>query len=110
MSRMERDKGARIEREIVNRHKAIGVHAERVPMSGASAYTHDADVDVYPFGREAGALVGEVKARKALPKMMMDWLGENDLLFCKQDRQEPVVVMPWRVYQRFLKGVRGSGQ
>ncbi len=105
MSRMEREKGARVEREIVTRHKAIGVFAERVPMSGASAYTHDADVDVYPWGQEAGALVAEVKARKALPKMMMDWLGENDLLFCKQNRQEPVVMMPWRVYERFLKRV-----
>ena len=103
---MEREKGARVEREIVTRHKAIGVHAERVPMSGASAYTHDADIDVYPFGRDAGALIGEVKARAKLPKTMLDWLGENDLLFMKQNRQEPVVMMPWRVYEQFLNGGR----
>ena len=106
MSRMEREKGARVEREIVTRHKAIGVLAERVPMSGASAYTHDADIDVYPFGRDAGVLIGEVKARAKLPKTTLDWLGENDLLFMKQNRQEPVVMMPWRVYERFLNGGR----
>ena len=105
MSRMQRDKGARVERGIVNAHKRLNVQAERVPMSGASAYTHDADVDIYPWGRDAGALIGEVKARAKLPKTTLDWLGENDLLFMKADRQEPVVVMPWRTYARFLKGV-----
>jgi hypothetical protein len=38
MSKMARDKGARIEREIVAAHGALGVKAERVPLSGASRY------------------------------------------------------------------------
>ena len=29
MGKLSRDKGARIEREIVNSHKAAGIHAER---------------------------------------------------------------------------------
>jgi Holliday junction resolvase len=29
MGKMSRDKGARIEREIVNTHKEAGIHAER---------------------------------------------------------------------------------
>ena len=33
-----RRKGNRVEREIVDIHKAIGIHAERVPLSGASRY------------------------------------------------------------------------
>ena len=45
------EKGGRIEREIVARHKAIRVHAERVPLSGAARYQgNPADVDVYAFG------------------------------------------------------------
>jgi Holliday junction resolvase len=36
MSKMSRDKGARIEREIVAAHGALGIKAERVPLSGAS--------------------------------------------------------------------------
>jgi hypothetical protein len=36
MGRTSRDKGARIEREIVEQHKLIGIHAERYPLSGAS--------------------------------------------------------------------------
>ena len=47
MSRSQRDKGARAEREIVDRHKAINVHAERYPLSGASRFRgsgHDIDL------------------------------------------------------------------
>ena len=108
MSRMERDKGARIEREIVTRHKALGVFAKRVPMSGASAYTHDADVDVYPWGQEAGALVAELKARGSGEgfKTLERWLADNDLLFLWRDRQQPLVVVPWRVWERILEKVR----
>ena len=108
MTAMQRNKGARVERDIVNRHKALGVHAERVPQSGASAYTHDYDVDLYPFGEEAGALVAEVKANQGtLPKTIMKQLGEADLLFLKPDRQEPYVFMPWRTWVRLLESVKG---
>jgi len=38
MSELSRDKGARIEREIVAAHERIDIRAERVPLSGASRY------------------------------------------------------------------------
>src|SRR6516165_9612398 len=38
MSTSQRDNGLRAEREIVDRHKAINVHAERYPLSGASHF------------------------------------------------------------------------
>ena len=34
MSKLSRDKGARIEREIVAAHEALGIKSERVPLSG----------------------------------------------------------------------------
>jgi len=98
-----RRKGSRVEREIVQRHTEMHVLARRVPLSGASDYTHGADVDIYPWGEEQGALVAEVKARKTLPKVWTQWLGENDLLFIKQDREAPFVVMPWDTYARLVK-------
>ena len=62
MSRSQRDKGLRAEREIVDRHKAINVHAERYPLSGGSRFRGSGhDVDLYPFGRDAAPLVAEVK-------------------------------------------------
>ena len=64
MSKSQRDKGIRAEREIVDRHKAINIHAERYPLSGASRFRGSGhDIDLYPFGREAAPFVAEVKAR-----------------------------------------------
>ena len=109
MSRSQRDKGARRERELVNLHLEMGVHAERVPLSGAARYQGaDHDIDVYPFGLDAGALVGEVKARKNGEgfKQLESWLAENDLLFLWCDRQQPLVVLPWRVWRTILGRVK----
>lgn len=50
MGKMSRDKGARVEREIVARHEAIGVHAGRVPLSGAAGGRFSGDVHVSAFG------------------------------------------------------------
>jgi hypothetical protein len=58
-------KGDRIERELVELHQALGVHAERYPLSGASRFRGSGhDLDVYVRGREEAPIVAEVKARK----------------------------------------------
>ena len=47
----------------------IGVHVERVPLSGASRYRgNGADVDVYARGKEEAPFVCEVKSRKNGPR------------------------------------------
>jgi hypothetical protein len=64
MSKLSRDKGLRIEREIVSAHAELGIAGERVPLSGAARYRgNGADVDIYPFGPDAPPLRCEVKAR-----------------------------------------------
>ncbi|MDJ0513114.1 MAG: hypothetical protein QNJ62_06690 [Methyloceanibacter sp.] len=99
-----RRKGKRVELEIVNRHKAIGVPAKRTAPLQASAENGAADVDVYPWGKDAGALVAEVKAKQGdLPKTVIRQLGDNDLLFIKPDRKEPYVFMPWATYERLVQ-------
>ena len=73
-----RQKGNRIERELVERHEALGIHAERYPLSGASRFRGSGhDVDHYPFGREAAPIVAESKARKdgAGFVQLEKWLG-----------------------------------
>jgi Holliday junction resolvase len=60
-----RRKGDRCERELVERHKTLGVHAERYPLSGASRFRGSGhDLDIYAFGREEAPLVAESKARR----------------------------------------------
>jgi Holliday junction resolvase len=109
MGKASREKGARIERELVEVHKALGVHAERYPLSGASRF-RDAghDVDLYLFDREEAPLVTEVKARKNGGgfAQLEKWLGENDALFLRRNHADPMVVLPWRTWAALLEKVR----
>jgi len=101
-----RRKGLRVEREIVDLHRQIGIFAERVPLSGASKYRgNGADVDVYANGHEEAPLVAEVKARKNGSGFVQleTWLNSYDLLFLRRNNSTPLVVLPWRTYEQFLK-------
>lgn len=105
MSRSQRDKGARIEREIVNLHEAIGIHAERYPLSGASRFRGEGhDIDIYPFGVDETPLVAEVKARGNGDgfRMLDRWLGDYDLLFLRRDGDKPLVVLPWETWNEIM--------
>jgi hypothetical protein len=104
MSRSQRDKGARVEREIVNAHRKIGIASERVPLSGASHYQGGGhDIDVTPPWRHA-PLVGECKARGSGEgfAVIERWLGENDFLVLKRNNAPPMYVVPERVWNELL--------
>lgn len=104
-----RCKGDRIERELVARHKALGVHAERYPLSGASRFRGSGhDLDVYALGKDEAPLVSEVKSRKngAGFTTLEKWLGEFDALFLRRNNCEPLVLVPWRTWTRLLEKVR----
>lgn len=79
-----RRKGSRIEREIVQAHRDRGIHAERVPLSGAVGGSFTGDVVI------AGRLRAEVKARRSGSGFatLERWLGENDCLFLRRDRAD----------------------
>jgi hypothetical protein len=101
MGKPSRDKGLRRERAIVEMHVKCGIHAERVPLSGAARYRgNGADIDLYLRGRDAAPLVVEVKARGdgAGFKTLERWLGDNDALFLWRDRAGPMVLLPVRVW------------
>jgi hypothetical protein len=79
--RRSRDKGNRVEWEIVDRHTALGIKAERYPLSGASRFRGSGhDVDVYAFGADAAPIVCEVKGRKSGAGFVTleKWLSEYD--------------------------------
>jgi Holliday junction resolvase len=108
-----RRKGDRVERELVDRHRAIGIKAERYPLSGASRFRGSGhDVDVYALGPEEAPLVAESKARKDGGGFVQleRWLGEYDLLFLRRNHADPLVVMPWRIWGRLLERVRDAGR
>ena len=90
MGKASRDKGARVEREIVNRCRELGIAAERVPLSGAAGGSYTGDVIV-------AGMRCEIKARKDGSGFLTleRWLGDNDALILRRDRAEPMVVLPW---------------
>jgi Holliday junction resolvase len=107
--RRHRVKGDRVERELVDRHKILGVHAERYPLSGASRFRGSGhDVDIYLFGRDDAPLVCEVKGRKggAGFTTLEKWLGDFDVLFLRRNHADPLVVLPWRVWACIVDRVR----
>jgi hypothetical protein len=108
MSRLSRDKGARIEREIVAAHAELGIKAERVPLSGVMKYQgYGGDIDIYPFGACAPPLHCEVKARASGEGFttLERWLGDADALFLPRDRADPLVVPPWQTRARLVPGM-----
>ncbi len=95
MAKMQRSKGARIEREIVYRHHDAGVPCEKISRSGYLG----------PDLRIANEFLGEVKSRQSGEGFttLARWLGTNDVLFLRRDRQVPFVVMPWSIYARLMR-------
>jgi Holliday junction resolvase len=111
--RSPRRKGDGIERELVELHRALGIHAERYPLSGASRFRGAGhDVDIYALGREEAPLVAEVKGRKNGSGFVQleRWLGDYDVLALRRDRTEPLIVLPWRTWAALLRRVAGKGR
>ena len=99
MGKPSRDKGLRLERELVHLHHDAGIPCERVPLSGAAGGSYAGDL------RIADELRGEVKGRSTGDgwQLIGRWLADHDLLFLRQDRRTPLVVMPWALYVRLMQ-------
>jgi Holliday junction resolvase len=99
--RSAKTKGTRVERELVQKLEAEGVTAWRVPMSGSLGGSLSADIKI---GKDRGFSV-EVKARAGGGgfSTIEKWLGNNQALFLKRDRQEPMVVLEWEMFIELIK-------
>lgn len=102
-----RNKGLRVEREIVNLLKGIGVEAERVPLSGSAGGSFVGDIKISTKDID---FVAEVKARKNGDgfKTLEGWLGENDFLFLKKNKTSPTAVMSWEAFTYLLSNLKGA--
>ena len=107
MGKFSRDKGARVERSIVNWHRERGYRAQRVPLSGATAYREiTADIDCYVFGNESAPLILEVKARADGFKTLWKWMGKADALVLIADRTPALYVLSEATYERLITAAK----
>jgi Holliday junction resolvase len=92
--RRSRDKGNRAERAIVAFLQDSGFAAERVPLSGSAGGKYVGDVTIPLLGRD---LCAEVKVRGHGFSQLYAWLDGREILIVKQDRREPLVILPLRL-------------
>jgi Holliday junction resolvase len=106
MGKAQRSKGARVERLLVNALVKEGIDAKRIPLSGAcSGFEGDISIKPRQGYRVGQDYVCEVKSRKNGEGFatLERWLGKNDFLFLKRDREQPIVVMQWDQFVRLMK-------
>lgn len=100
MGKFSRDKGLRMEREIVHAFQEAGLHCERVPLSGAAGGKFAGDIS---FAARSRDWTAEVKARADGFAKIYDWLGSNDALFIRRDRDRWLAVVPLSTLIEVLK-------
>jgi hypothetical protein len=105
MGRMQRNKGARVERELVNAHKEMGFAAERAPHSGAvkGRLTQMDGEDLKVELAEQFVLTFEAKARKDDWKTIRQQIARTDGLILKPNNEPPLVVLKWDTWERLLR-------
>ena len=92
-ARSAKQKGLRLENEVVKLLQQAGLKARRQPGSGVyQDFPHDVELRV---GEKR--FIVECKARKNSFQTLDGWLGKADLLVVKVDRGEPRVYLPLRV-------------
>lgn len=107
MGKFSRDKGSRYERELVTWFLLAGIHAERVPDSGASGYNGAKhDIDAYCWGRDEAPLILEAKRRKSLPKFITDLMANNECVVMREDNGKNLFVLDEAAMLRFLRAVK----
>ena len=98
---MSKQKGNRVEREIVKIFEEYGWKARRAWGSNGRALGYDEEVDVAakhqmlnPDGADMPEIRIQVKARKQLAKYIKPNTDVVDWQVLKEDRQDPLVVLP----------------
>ena len=112
MGKMQRNKGSRVEREMVALlNESPTINSKRVPLSGMQAgYKGDIHIDLAmtPNREQDFTLLAEVKARANGEgfKTLEKWIVDCDLLILKRDRQDPFVAMPFETFKRLVETER----
>lgn len=109
MPNRSKQKGDRVERQMVKLLQGIGLEAERLCLPAQAGKHVNGDLEV-GFGQAVSAATGlpivlaEVKARANAHgwKTLAGWLAKKDILLLKQDRELPIVAVRWWLFERLV--------
>lgn len=99
--RKSKRKGYEFERTTVNSLQALGLAAERVPLSGGQGGSYVGDITCPVQGQDR---VFECKRRAAGFKTLYGWLGSNYGLIVRDDHTVPLVVLRLEDFAQLARG------
>jgi hypothetical protein len=103
--RASRDKGNRLERQLVRLLQEAGFAAERVPLSGGAGGRFAGDLSIPLLGVDRRV---ECKARANGFKELQRWLKGADLLIVRSDYSQPLVIVPFRLAIEIARAAENS--
>lgn len=98
MPNYNKQRGDRFERQVVSLLRNAGIEANRVPLSGALGGEYSGDIK----SPRLGIIECKIRDSQRGYTQIIEWLGNNQLLFLGVDYGEPLVVMPWKVFKEKL--------
>ena len=104
MGKPSRDKGLRFERSVVHALSAFGLHARRIPLSGAAGGEFKDDILVDDTAGRTHRLECKKRGTGTGFKTLYDWLAGADGLVVARDRDEALVVVRLKDYAKLLGG------
>lgn len=113
MGKFARDKGLRVEREmVIALRKFKDVECIRIPQSGAYGkfggrdWMGDLKMSIKKsIGTQEFTIEVKARADEAGFKKVKEWLGDNQILIIKENFNKPLVTMRWAVFQYLIENM-----
>lgn len=96
-----KDKGRRLENQVVKLLEEAGLPAERIPLSGSLGGKYSSDVVLGSVDKPLARF--ECKNRENIADYMWSYLEPVDYLVIKKNGKKPLVVMAFDQFTELLK-------
>lgn len=100
MTHPSKRKGNTFERDLVNQAREKGLHAKRVPLSGAAEH-FKGDVILRSSWEQDYCI--EAKWRGDGFRQIYGWMQGKDALVIKADHEEPLCILPYKNFLDLLQ-------
>ncbi len=97
MPSRSKQKGNRVERELVNQAKTYGLEAKRAYASNGLSLGHSEEVDLL-----IGKYRIQSKARKSFPKWLTEASQNVDAVVFREDNKKPTIMIDFELFLQFV--------